>query len=156
VLDLASFTFAFANVENLEKCTKVPLKLASGVELIPTHIQDQFDKGLQSLGLREFMLFFYTARCLVSNSLVEGEEGRALLISDFGCSLSFSCMRGYDEDPSSIKPWYPRNLQNTSATGIENPCSAFDSGSKLQSIRGGSWKSISCTAGFTACSGRLA
>lgn len=106
IINLALFTFAFAHVENIQACSSVPLRLSFRVEFMPTQIESQFKKAVTNLSIQPSTLFFYIARCLASYRLVESEEYRTILISDFGWSLSFNRTRGYNEDPAAIKPWF--------------------------------------------------
>jgi hypothetical protein len=106
VMNLAFFTFAFAHVEHVESCSSVPLKLCFVAGSIPHKVEAQFNGGVKRLEILASTLFFYIARFLVSHRLNEKDEERTILLSDFGWSLSFNCMRAYDEDPAAIKPWF--------------------------------------------------
>jgi hypothetical protein len=124
VLNLAFFTFAFAHVENVKACSSVPLKLGFAAGSIPNKIEAQTNGGATKFEIQSFTIFFYIARFLVSRHLNENDEDRTLLLSDFGWSLSFNCMRAYDEDPAAIKPWFlhlRRGIPTNLATSERKP-----------------------------------
>ena len=122
--DLSYFIFVFSHVDQVTKCSKVPLKLALDIAT-DGEIQEQMNQGIRSLQLQSCTMFFYVARRLLGYNIKEQDQDRSFLFSDFGWSIHLNCMNiGNDQDPAATTPhllYLKDGIPTMSKTGEQKP-----------------------------------